>query len=148
MLAKLTSPALGLSVVSLTACLSSGPASRVETMDVRDYAKTPGAYRGRVIRVCGERIAHGERPLSSGVLVPSGRLTSPIFGGRHNAEVNVLSCAGAQVQLDDQGCVTGRIALRDGTLEVDPEALHVSSPGGTDPWFMHIQCRSAEEGSR
>lgn len=148
MLARLTFPLLGLGAVSLTACLSSDPASRVETIDVREYARTPEIYRGRVIRVCGKHIYRDEQPLTTGVFVPSARLTSPIFSGRHTAEVSVLGCAGAQVPVDNQGCVTGRIALHDGTVEIDPEAIYVSSPGGTYPWFMHLQCRSAEGGSR
>jgi hypothetical protein len=94
------------------------------------------AYRGQVVRTCGPRLIRPEGD-------EAWQLTIPRAFGHHPAGVRILGCPMAQLS-NDESCVTGRVARRDGSTEEfrDGEARAVSSAVISSDWFVHAQCPS------
>lgn len=123
--------------VTAAACATAGAPPRDETVPLLTLAKDPEAWRGREVRTCGPTFqghpAEGEWQLSM-----------PRSGGRHLAGIYVLGCAEAAPEPDLNGCVSGRIARRDGSIEPTQEgqAVTVSSDTISYDWYLHAQCRA------
>jgi len=122
-------------------CASVRASQPVQTIDAvtmaRDLVDNAQTYRGRMIRVCGA--ATFERWRDSEWI-----LAMPRASGYHPAEVHVLSCGQVRPRRDSEGCITGRIARRDGSLTplAPDEPRIVSSSIVSYEWFLHARCPS------
>jgi len=108
---------------------------RGETVPLVSLARDPEAWRGREVRTCGPEF-HGDS--KEGVW----ELARPSVSGYHPAIVRVLGCADAAPARDSGGCVSGRIARRDGSIEPleDGEPRVISSDIVSYDWYLHAQC--------
>jgi hypothetical protein len=132
-----------LAVVAGSGCTREAPepaaASAVETVPLHVLARTIGIYRGRTVRTCGETMV----PVTDAQgVVSQWHLSAPdTTRERATAFVAVATCHGERPHLVD-GCVTGRVARNDGSLE-DPQSMHlVSHLVGSWEWWMHPHCLS------
>jgi|GEM_PF-2950879 len=113
-------------------------ASAVETVPLHVLARNIGDYRGQIVRTCGGR--------PSPVRSPDGeirewelRVTDPTSEHRFTAFVIVPSCNGQMPRLVD-GCVTGRVAREDGSLDPPTSMSVISHFIGSDEWWIHPPC--------
>jgi|GEM_PF-7062039 len=138
--ATAASASLGLLAAACVAAQSAGDAARVETVALAQLAAEPEQWRGQTVRTCGSsfqgRVADGEWQLSTGV------------AGRHPTGIRVLGCGGAAPARDADGCLSGRIARRDGRIEPTAEGQPrvVSSATISSEWYLHAQCTAAPGG--
>jgi hypothetical protein len=119
----------------LLGCATAGAPDAIQTLSVNEFAKAPEAYRGRVVRICAERLAN------FGVDQPIWALSSRKAFGNHPATIDVLPCPSEQITAGKNICVVGRVARSGGSTELRlPGELIVRSPGSSDPWRLHAQC--------
>jgi hypothetical protein len=129
------------------ACAAEQPqtasSSVVPTIPLHVLARTIADYRGRTVRTCGSELQ--AIPGTEGK-VAYAILSARDPASRHNlqASVHIATCAGERPRLDPGGCVIGRIAREDGSLQ-EPDAVMVSSHAVVDnEWFLHPQCRRSQ----
>lgn len=124
------------SVLGAAACVSSRGVDAVSVTPLKVFALNPENYRGRVIRTCGEKLETHEDAGRK-----SWTLSAPRAFGHHPATVNIFPCESEEPTLDDKSCITGRVALSDGSLDIGDEII-VGDPGDANPWRLHAQCRA------
>jgi hypothetical protein len=110
------------------------------TVPLHDLARTIGDYKGRTVRTCGTEL---QAIRGTDGTVAYGILSARDPASRHNlqASVHIASCGGQSPRLDPAGCITGRVAREDGSLQ-EPDAVMVSSHAVVDnEWILHPQCR-------
>jgi hypothetical protein len=124
---------------TLAACAAQ-LAQPAETVRLLVLAVNPERYGGRIVRTCGPSFR----------AAPEGRaewtLTTSMAGSRHPAGIRILSC-GSQPRPDRNGCITGRIARRDGSAAPEGEADVVSSAAISSVWFLHAGCGARSAGA-
>ena len=113
---------------------ASAPHAEIPTIDLVELIGNIESLRGQTVRTCGEGV------LQNG---PVWELVRPI--GRHGARLLINPCEGRPVR-DAEGCIAGRIARRDGSLElnqaVDDTSIAVAADNLANyGWFLHEQCR-------
>jgi hypothetical protein len=119
----------------LLGCVAAVVPEAVQTLSVKEFAKAPETHRGRVLRICGERLEKLDTN------PPTWSLYTPRAAGYHPAEVKVLPCAGKRPASAPTKCIAGRVARRNGSLELRlPEEIIVQSAGGTSAWYLHAIC--------
>ena len=116
-------------------------APAIETVPLRTLAANTASYRGQTVRVCGR---WSDPPtLRPGEVARSGwALTAPKLPGTfgpHSYFVGVTSCLGRRPRLSS-GCITGRIAREDGSLDLPENILVGSHVTGSHEWLLHPQC--------
>jgi hypothetical protein len=128
----------------LAACTPKQPRSATDsitpTVPLHVLARTIADYKGRTVRTCGTKL---QAARGTDGKVAYGILSARDPASRHNlqASVHVASCGGERPRLDPGGCVTGRVAREDGSLD-EPDAVLVSSHAVVDnEWRLHPQCR-------
>jgi hypothetical protein len=122
----------------LLGCVAAGVPDAVQTLSVKEFSKAPESYRGRTLRICGEQLK------DLGVDEPGWTLFTPQAFGYHPAMVSVLPCPGRLLIADARMCILGRIAKRDGSLELPPsDDIVVKGLGDSSPWYLHPQCSSS-----
>jgi hypothetical protein len=113
----------------------------VETVPLHVLARTIENHVGRTVRTCGrlERVVPEAENFVISVVDPETRFS---------ARVQVKGCPEGRPRLVD-GCITGRIAQENGTLEPNPDARIVASHViENNEWWLHPRCRtSASTGS-
>lgn len=133
-----------ITILIAAACVREPPETpatpQPETVPLHILARNIDSYRGRTVRTCGEW--NGAMREADGTLLARqlNRIdpTSPHGWG---AVVFVAPCSGARPPLSD-GCINGRIAREDGSLN-DPERIEVVSHRiGSSEWWLHPQCRA------
>lgn len=124
------------SVAAAAAYASVGSASpQGETVPIRRLAADPEEWRGREVRTCGPSF-RGDRAKGEW------QLSLPRASGYHPAIVRILGCAGVKPARDSNGCVSGRIARRDGSIRPtrEGEERTISSAIVSYDWYLHAQC--------
>jgi hypothetical protein len=128
----------------LGACTPEQPRSATgpitPTVPLHVLARTIADYKGRTVRTCGTKLqaARGtDGKVAYGIL--SAR--DPASRRDRQASVHIASCGGERPRLDPGGCVTGRVAREDGSLQ-EPDTVMVSSHAVVNnEWILHPQCR-------
>ena len=119
----------------LLGCVAAVVPDAAQTLSVVEFSKAPESYRGQTLRVCGEQLK------DLGVDEPRWTLFTPQAFGYHPAMVAVLPCPGRRPTADSRMCMIGRIARRDGSLELPPsDQIVVKGLGDSSPWYLHAQC--------
>jgi hypothetical protein len=120
----------------LLGCVAAVVPDAPQTLSVVEFSKAPESYRGQTLRICGEQLK------DVGVDEPRWTLSVPQAFGYHPARVSVLPCRGRRVPTaDPRMCILGRIAQRNGSLELPPsDEIVVKNPGNSSPWYLHAQC--------
>ena len=116
-------------------------ASPVPTVPLHVLARTVADFRGQTVRTCGPELQAGRWP-NGEVAYWSMRAKDPI--SRHNniySGVHIASCGGERPPVDTDGCVTGRVAREDGSLEAPTEVIIGSHEIVSFEWILHPQCR-------
>ena len=132
-----------LSALAAIACVSGetatgGASDNAPTLALEHLAYNIERYKGRTIRVCG-RIVQSERlPSFSVEHVPE---PGEVFF-HALPKVFLATCGREAPRLDSQGCIAGRIAREDGSLEI-PAAVTSSDAPVNYEWFLHPQCGRA-----
>jgi hypothetical protein len=90
-------------------------------------------HRGQIVRVCGRPAQFDGRPAIEHIRRPG----ETFFHGPPT--VLLVPCGGAAPRLDRDGCITGRVAALDGSMNPPPRTLHDDRPVSPD-WFLHLQC--------
>lgn len=113
-------------VAAVLAGASAAPAPR-QTVGLVDLVRNAQSYRGRTIRTCGQRLVPGDSVW---------HLILPL--GRHGARLLVVP-SHDRPSLDRNGCITGRIARRDGSTGLgEPGEPGVVADDIVDyTWFLH-----------
>jgi hypothetical protein len=113
--------------------------SIVPTIPLHVLARNIGDFRGRTVRTCGPELEAARRPDGEvAYWIMSAR--DPI--SRHNniySGVHIASCA-ARPPVDADGCVTGRVAREDGSLEAPADVIIGSHRIVSFEWILHPQC--------
>lgn len=106
-----------------------------ETVPLVSLARDPEAWRGREVRTCGPEFSGDSK---EGVW----ELARPKVSGYHPAIVRVVGCAGVAPVRDSGGCLSGRVARRNGSIEpvAEGEPQVVSSAIMSYDWYLHAQC--------
>lgn len=122
-------------IVAAAACATSVLPAGGETVPLLTLALDPEAWRGREVRTCGPTFQGHPAENMWQLSMPH---------GRHGAGILVPGCAGAAPKRDSKGCVSGRIARRDGSIEPtrEGEPQTISSAMISHDWFLHPQCRA------
>lgn len=120
----------------LLGCVTVTAPESIRTLSVKEFSRTPEAYRGQTLRICAARL------VDLGVDKPSWYLSTPAAIGYHPATVEVLACDGGRPIADAETCIVGRIAREDGSLDLLRPAgeIVVKDPGNSAPWYLHAQC--------
>lgn len=116
-------------------------ASLVPAVPLHVLARTIADFRGRTVRTCGSQLqpawgASGE--------VANWRLSvrDPTGPYHFPAIVILPSCNGERPRMERGGCITGRIAREDGSLD-DPDVEIIGSHQIMNyEWWLHPQCPS------
>ena len=117
------------------------PAAGVETVSLYVLAANMGRYKGQTVRVCG-RWRDPPPRRARAVAQSSWSLTAPNPPGTvrpHVYVVGVTPCRGKRPRLTN-GCLTGRIARENGSLDLPEDILIASHVTGSYEWFLHPQC--------
>lgn len=92
------------------------------------------SYTGKGVRACGslEKIEGNDL----------WKLNAPADPHPHGAAVYIVPCNGNKPISDRNGCIAGRIALRDGSLDVDQlrGPITMSDAIASHIWYLHAQC--------
>lgn len=122
-------------VLLVGACQTQTP--EVPALGWEMYGRSLERFRGQTVRVCGRLTRIGEH-----WAVEHAPHADQSF--RHgNPAVLVVPCGTGEPRLDREGCLAGRIAAENGSLDPPPQQVRDNSPVSPD-WFLHAQCRSAE----
>jgi hypothetical protein len=103
-------------------------------------ARNIADFRGRTVRTCGPELQAGRGP-NGEVAYWSMLARDPI--SRHNniySGVHIAPCGGERRPVDADGCVTGRIAREDGSLEAPVDVIIGSHRIVSFEWILHPQC--------
>lgn len=98
-------------------------------------------YRGRIVRTCGRWTG----PLTSAAGVDIAwqlAAPDPTSSAGFQAGVFVAPCAGRRPRLA-QGCITGRIAREDGSLEDPKSTGFIDHQTINFEWWLHPLCTPA-----
>jgi len=113
----------------------------VVTVPLHVFARNAADYRGQTIRTCGREV----RPITqSNGEIRSWQLRAidPTSPHRFEAFVVLPACGSRPPRLE-HGCVTGRIAREDNSLDV-PDAIIVTDHAiGSEEWWLHPSCPEA-----
>lgn len=90
-------------------------------------------YRGRVVRVCGRLAQRQSRWAVEYVPRPG----DAFF---HGYPAVLIAGCDAAPRLDRNGCLVGRVAAEDGSMNPPPRSVRTNDPYSLD-WFLHPQCR-------
>jgi hypothetical protein len=125
----------------LGACRT-GPApapAEIPTLAVENYEYGIRRFVGQSVRVCG-RIMRYESEWGVQRVGEAGEIyfhTPPT--------VLIVPCGAAPPRLDSDGCITGRVAARDGRLELPAPRTVLQDDSPVDrEWFLHPQCRRSQ----
>lgn len=125
------------SCAALLACATTEPEEEaLPAIAAGQLARQIESFKGRNVRTCGQLVPfEGSGPELWAVL----SIKDP---HRHGASVNVVPCPGVRPRLDANGCIAGRIAYRDGTLDETRQtgAIVMSSAITSYVWYLHAQC--------
>lgn len=128
--------------LGLSGCYAEAPEPRsatlVETVPLPVLAANTADYRGRTVRVCG-RWSPDRRAASETNRQWSISQRDPKARRPHVYSVGIKSCGERRPRLD-QGCITGRIAREDGSLDLPTDMLVQSHVTGSLEWWLHPQC--------
>jgi hypothetical protein len=137
---KLPCRAIALVAVLATACQTGAQSGyeQTPTLAIENYEFNLRRHIGRTVRVCGPLVEYeGEWAVQA---VPE---PGEVYFHGYPA-VLVVPCGGEPPRLDRDGCITGRIAARDGALTLPPTRRVVRDDSPVDrDWFIHPQCRSS-----
>lgn len=116
-------------------------ASLVPTVPLHVLARSIADYRGRIVRTCGPQFRPSRRPDGK---ITNWRLSvrDPTSPYNFPAIVRVLSCHAETSPFDSEGCVTGRIAREDGSLDEPDVEIVGSHEIVSYEWWLHPQCPS------
>jgi hypothetical protein len=130
-------------IAAAAACATSVLPPEGETVPLLTLAKDPEAWRGREVRTCGPDF-RGDR--KQGVW----ELSRSSVSGYHPAIVRILGCGKSAPKRDRNGCVVGRIARRDGSIEPlrEGEPRIVSSAIVSYDWYLHARCPASRRAAR
>ena len=120
----------------------SGPLDAAPAIEVGELARRlvsePDEFKGRIIRACAGRI----EPLDARHSI----MMSVDDPYPHGANVRVMNCGETPPTLDAQGCLRGRIARRDGSVDGPTpagELNYTTSAIQSGVWYLHAQCGPA-----
>lgn len=128
---------LSASLAATVACATAaGVGPEVPTLSVNSAGYRVTRYKGRTVRVCGRlaqvegrwAVQHIQRPRE--------------FFLHGLPAVFVATCDQTPPRLDRHGCLVGRIAREDGSLDEPRSVLTDDSPF-THYWLLHPQCPAA-----
>lgn len=122
------------SVMSV-ACVDATARESMPTLSVGQLARQIESFKGRHVRACGGRLDLSE-------VYKRWAIQSIGDPNPHGAIVNVVPCPGVTPRLDGRGCIAGRIAYRDGTLDETRQTgpITMSSAITSYVWYLHAQC--------
>lgn len=93
-------------------------------------------YRGRTVRTCGQ--LDGPRPDRTWIITS---LKQPEEYNTHGrARTLVMPCANTPPRLDLEGCISGRVAQKDGSLNYPPGPITIEDGSNSLYWHLHPQC--------
>ncbi len=123
---------IGLVAAGAAGCASMASPDSPPTIDMVQLIQHIRSYRDRTVRTCGTRLVYSENAWD---------LQRPSGLSYHSAHMRIVAC-GARPVLDGDGCVTGRIARRDGSVSLDgPEGEGIMTSEVIDyTWYLHEQC--------
>ena len=124
-----------IAALSVAACHASGRgvSADLPTLAVENYEYNVQRYRNQTVRVCGRVVRRGSRWAVEHVPSPG-----EVFFHGYPA-VFVAPCTAGPPQLDSRGCLVGRIAAEDGSLNPPPQILDSDEPVSYQ-WYLHPQC--------
>lgn len=130
-----------LTSATAVACATHRDARPARTIPLLQVVEQGEALRGRTVRTCGTSFAQ----VNVGGGFRKWKLSVPMSVGWHPARIDILPCGKHEPELDEQGCITGRIARHDGSVRLPGprELLDAASPGTSVHWALHAQCPSA-----
>jgi hypothetical protein len=126
------------SAFGLGACRSGAArsAADVPTLAIENHEYGVRRYVGRTVRVCG-RLTRYETDWGIERVTEPGEF---YFHGLPT--VLIVPCGAEPPRLDSDGCITGRVAARDGRLELPARRTVLQDDSPVDrEWFLHPQCR-------
>jgi hypothetical protein len=114
----------------------SPPADKAEPIDINILGYSIEKYRGQTVRICGRLSSLGDGIWS----IETIENPEPFYWHGRPA-VFVVACADQDPKLDSDGCLTGRVALKDGSIEIpqNSQVVRDFTPRNPD-WFVHPQC--------
>ena len=124
-----------IAALSVAACHAGGRAVSpdVPTLAVENHEYNVERHRNQTIRVCGRVVKRDSRWAVEHVPTPG-----EFFFHGYPA-VFVVPCGAGPPQLDRDGCLVGRVAAEDGSLNPPPQVLDSDEPVSYQ-WFLHPQC--------
>ena len=130
-------------LMMLAGCAPVSPAPEqpqaVRTIPIPQLAREIDRHRGEIVRTCGEQL---EPTVNAQGDILRWELSTRDSITRFPASVVVAACNGGQPPIEN-GCVTGRVAREDGSLE-EPERWIVTDHEIVNyEWWLHPQCPSS-----
>lgn len=116
-----------------------GSAEAVQTVAMHDLVRSIDTYRGRTVRVCADELVPRTREDGS---VVHWQLRAMNPSERFAARLILAQCGGERPQLEN-GCIVGRIAREDGSLEIPTTMLISDHVVMSEEWWLHPQCPPA-----
>jgi hypothetical protein len=119
----------------VAACATPSPSEpAVATLSVAEFARTAEQLKGRTVRACDGKFYE--------IYDLSDKLIGWTFAkssvqGYHPVHIYIGSCGATKPKLDRQGCLTGRVARPDGSMNRDNWDLTVSSDVANYNWYLH-----------
>lgn len=119
----------------MAACVTDAAEPKVPTLSAGQLARTIEQYSGRTVRVCGVF----REKLDPAEVGEAWELAQPNDPHPHGAGVQVVPQSSDRPQLDSFGCIKGRIAYGDGTLDKSKQSNIVTITDSlvSYVWYLH-----------